>query len=98
MPAADAICFGSSAGGDDRVRANWNVSNPAASTAAATTIAVHFRPAFSVFDSRGATSSARLIPSGVSSNAHARFKATGNPRMTAETTTFFTHDGHSKVE
>ena len=32
-------------------------------------IAVHLRPAPGVFDSRGATSSARLIPSGVSSNA-----------------------------
>ena len=60
-------------------------------------MAVHFRPAFGAFDSRGVTSSARLIPSGVRSNAHARISATGNPRMTAVTNTFITHVGASKV-
>ena len=60
-------------------------------------MAVHLRPDFGVFDSCGVTSSARLIPSGVSSNAHARISATGKPRITALTNTFITHEGASNV-
>src|SRR5439155_26970804 len=60
-------------------------------------IAVHLRPAFGILDFCVVTSSARLIPSGVSSNAHARISATGNPRITAVTNTFITHGGASNV-
>src|SRR5207244_11602398 len=95
--AAGAACRGGCAGGDGPLRPHGNGDAAAAGTAAITLIAVHFRPPFSDFDPRGATSSARLIPSGVSSNAHARIKATGNPRMTAVTNTFITHGGASKV-
>src|SRR5438552_19052410 len=60
-------------------------------------IAVHLLPGLRVFDSSGATSSERRIPSGVSSNAHARISATGKPRITAVTNTFITQGGASKV-
>src|SRR6266566_3744613 len=95
--AVGAVCFGDSILGDLRVRTNWNASSAAASTAAVTITAVHLLPGFRVFDSLGVTSSERRSPSGVSSNAHARIRATGKPRITAVTNTFITHGGASKV-
>jgi len=50
-----------------------------------------------VIDSLGPTSSARLIPSGVNSNAHARTSAIGKPSATTATTTFITQAGASNV-
>ena len=59
--------------------------------------AVTFRPVRRVIDSPGATSSVRLIPSGVSSKAQASTSAMGKPRKTRVTNTFITHAGASKV-
>jgi hypothetical protein len=42
-------------------------------------------------------SSVRLIPSGVSSNAHAMMSAIGKPSAITATNTFVVHDGASKV-
>ena len=50
-----------------------------------------------MIDSLDDTSSERLIPSGVSSNAHAKTSATGNPNITTLTKTFITQVGASKV-
>ena len=55
------------------------------------------RPVFCVIDSLGRTSSARLIPSGVSSKAQAKTSAIGKPKRTTRITTFNTHGGASNV-
>src|SRR6266404_1627041 len=78
-------------------RVNWKRSNPAARTATTTMIAISLRPVLRVIDSLGATSSARLIPSGVISKAQARIRATGKPRTRTTTKTFITQAGASKV-
>src|SRR6266850_1019971 len=60
-------------------------------------IAVHFLPALGAIACVCGTSSERLSPSGVRSNAQARISATGKPRITAVTNTFITHEGASNV-
>src|SRR6266705_291379 len=55
------------------------------------------RPVLRLTDLLRSTSSARLIPSGVSSNAQARITATGNPSAITATKTFIVHGGASKV-
>jgi hypothetical protein len=60
-------------------RKDWKASKPPAITARTTVILTNFRPVRGVIDSLGATSSARLIPSGVISNAQVRTTAIGNP-------------------
>ena len=102
-----AIADGAAAAGAEAVesgvlfenfgRRNWNASKPAAITASATVIPTSFRPVLRLIGSLGRTSSARLIPSGVSSKAQARMSATGKPRMMTETNTFITQPGASKV-
>ena len=56
-----------------------------------------FRPVERAMDSPLGTSSVRLIPSGVSSNAHAITNAIGNPAATSAIKTFITHAGASKA-
>src|SRR5205823_14801903 len=60
-------------------------------------IAVHFLPPLGAIACVCGTSSERLSPSGVRSNAQARISATGKPRITAVTNTFITHEGASNV-
>src|SRR4030095_5376595 len=55
------------------------------------------RPVLRVTDLLRSTSSARLIPSGVSSNAQARISAIGKPSAITATKTFIVHGGASKV-
>jgi hypothetical protein len=74
-------------------RSNWKASKPAAITASAIVIPTSFRPVLRVIDSLGKTSSARLIPSGVSSNAHASTSAIGKPSATKTTSVCTTHSG-----
>jgi hypothetical protein len=61
--------------------------------ASAIVIPTNFRPVRNVMDSLGATSSVRLIPSGVSSKAHARTSALGNPSKTITISVCATHSG-----
>jgi hypothetical protein len=81
----------------DSGRTNWNTISPAATTARKATIAVSFRPVLRVIDWLGETSSARTIPSGVISKAHANTTANGKPRVRAAIKIFIVHVGASKV-
>src|SRR4029077_6624944 len=78
-------------------RKNWKASKPAATTASATVTPTSLRPALRGMESLGKTSSARLIPSGVISNAHERMSAAGKPETITTTKTFITQGGASKV-
>ena len=90
---SQAVAFVSNVLAGTVVRLNLNVAPNGVTVASTTVIATNFRPVRRAIASSGATSSTRLIPSGVSSNAHARISAMGKPSSTAMMKIFMTHGG-----
>src|SRR4029077_6864981 len=82
--------------GPDLERKSWKVNNPAASNAATIVRPTILRPVGRATDWPGSTSDSRLIPSGVSSKAQDKIKATGKPKMSSKTTSRTAQFGISK--